>query len=82
VLDTGRPVLFAQQRVGKGGRVFRMYKFRTMVQNAIALNAELALSEDPYGHTPDDPRITRIGRLLDERASTSCRSCSTSSAAR
>jgi lipopolysaccharide/colanic/teichoic acid biosynthesis glycosyltransferase len=64
VAETGRPVLFAQRRVGKGGRVFRMYKFRTMVPNAIELNAELELSDDPFGHTPDDPRITRVGRIL------------------
>ncbi len=64
LLETGRPVLFAHPRVGKNGRVFRMVKFRTMVQNAIALNQELKLSEDPYGHLPDDPRITRSGRLL------------------
>jgi lipopolysaccharide/colanic/teichoic acid biosynthesis glycosyltransferase len=63
-LETGRPVLFAHPRVGKDGRVFRMFKFRTMVQDAIALNRELKLSEDPYGHLPDDPRITRSGRFL------------------
>jgi lipopolysaccharide/colanic/teichoic acid biosynthesis glycosyltransferase len=62
--ETGRPVLFAHQRVGKDGRVFRMYKFRTMVQDAIAIGQELKLSEDPYGHLPDDPRITRSGRFL------------------
>jgi lipopolysaccharide/colanic/teichoic acid biosynthesis glycosyltransferase len=64
LLETGRPVLFAQRRVGKNGRPFRMYKFRTMVRDSIALNAELQLNADPFGHTPDDPRITRVGRLL------------------
>jgi undecaprenyl-phosphate galactose phosphotransferase len=62
--ETGRPVLFAHQRVGKNGRVFRMYKFRTMVQDAIAIGQAQKLSEDPYGHLPDDPRITRSGRFL------------------
>jgi lipopolysaccharide/colanic/teichoic acid biosynthesis glycosyltransferase len=64
LLETGRPVLFAHPRVGKNGRVFRMLKFRTMVQDAIAINQAQHISEDPYGHLPDDPRITRSGRFL------------------
>jgi lipopolysaccharide/colanic/teichoic acid biosynthesis glycosyltransferase len=64
VVETGRPVLFGQRRVGKDGRVFRMYKFRTMVRDAIAIGQTLQISEDPYGHLPDDPRITRVGRFL------------------
>jgi lipopolysaccharide/colanic/teichoic acid biosynthesis glycosyltransferase len=63
-LETGPPVLFSQPRVGRNGRVFRMHKFRTMVQNAIALNRERTISDDPFGHLPDDPRITRSGRFL------------------
>jgi lipopolysaccharide/colanic/teichoic acid biosynthesis glycosyltransferase len=64
LLETGRPVLFVHERVGKGGRVFRMFKFRTMVQDAIAIGHALSITEDPYGHLPDDPRITRSGRFL------------------
>ena len=64
LFETGRPVLFAHSRVGKDGRVFRMYKFRTMVQDAIAIGQAQKISEDPYGHLPDDPRITRSGRFL------------------
>jgi lipopolysaccharide/colanic/teichoic acid biosynthesis glycosyltransferase len=64
LLETGRPVLFAHPRAGKDGRVFRMLKFRTMVQNAIAIGQAQKISEDPYGHLPDDPRITRSGRFL------------------
>jgi len=64
LVETGRPVLFAQERVGRNGRPFRMYKFRTMVRDAIALNAELQHSADPFGHTPHDPRITRVGGFL------------------
>src|SRR6266508_5900029 len=41
-----------------------MLKFRTMVRDAIAIGQELQISEDPYGHLPDDPRITRSGRFL------------------
>jgi lipopolysaccharide/colanic/teichoic acid biosynthesis glycosyltransferase len=62
VLDSGRPVLLAQERVGKSGRRFRMLKFRTMVPNALELAHEL--TDDPYGVVPDDPRITKPGRFL------------------
>jgi lipopolysaccharide/colanic/teichoic acid biosynthesis glycosyltransferase len=65
--DSPGPALFAQQRVGGDGRPFRMWKLRTMVVNAQALEAELRpLSELPW---PDfkithDPRITRVGGWL------------------
>ncbi len=55
-IDSNGPVLFRQQRVGKGGRHFWMYKFRTMRTAA-----------SPYDYSPlssDDPRITRMGRFL------------------
>jgi lipopolysaccharide/colanic/teichoic acid biosynthesis glycosyltransferase len=64
LLDTGRPVLYSQVRAGKGGKPFRMLKFRTMVRNAVELGREQRLSEDPYGIVPKDPRITRSGRFL------------------
>jgi len=50
------PVLFVQDRVGKGGRRFRMYKFRTMYRDA-----------PQYSYSPgagEDPRITPVGRFL------------------
>jgi lipopolysaccharide/colanic/teichoic acid biosynthesis glycosyltransferase len=64
LLESGRPVLFAQARVGEGGRRFAMYKFRSMVQGAIELGQQLQLTDDPYGIAPDDPRITRSGEFL------------------
>ena len=64
LLDTGRPVLYAQRRAGKGGKPFRMLKFRTMVKDAVERGRREGLSEDPYGIVPDDPRITRSGRFL------------------
>jgi lipopolysaccharide/colanic/teichoic acid biosynthesis glycosyltransferase len=64
LLETGRPVVFAQVRVGEGGRTFSMYKFRSMVQDAIELGQSLNLTEDPYGIAPNDPRITRSGAFL------------------
>jgi len=62
LLDGGRPVLLAQERVGKDGKRFTMLKFRTMVPNALELAQ--GLTDDPYGVVPDDPRITKPGGLL------------------
>ena len=61
------PVLFRQDRVGAGGRPFRMLKFRTMVDGAEALVDELAPrneSDGPLFKIKDDPRITPVGRWL------------------
>jgi exopolysaccharide biosynthesis polyprenyl glycosylphosphotransferase len=65
-LDSGGPVLFRQQRVGRAGRRFQLVKFRTMVIGAEHRQAELkALSRDAHWLLlDDDPRITRVGRLL------------------
>ena len=60
-------VLFRQTRCGLGGRRFTLYKFRSMVNNAEQLRAELhQLNEldGPAFKISDDPRITRVGRLL------------------
>jgi lipopolysaccharide/colanic/teichoic acid biosynthesis glycosyltransferase len=56
VLESGRPVLYRQTRVGLGGREFQMYKFRSMVKNAAAVG--------PYYTEEGDPRITRVGRFI------------------
>ena len=61
------PILFIQHRTGKDGRVFPMYKFRTMVPDAEQLkHTYRALNELqwPDFKITDDPRITRIGRIL------------------
>jgi lipopolysaccharide/colanic/teichoic acid biosynthesis glycosyltransferase len=66
-LDSAGPAFYAQLRTGVGGRRFRMWKLRTMVNNADQLKASYAhLNELSY---PDfkitnDPRITRVGRFL------------------
>jgi lipopolysaccharide/colanic/teichoic acid biosynthesis glycosyltransferase len=57
LIDDGRPVLFAQDRVGLNGRVFRVLKFRSMIVDAERRSGPVQASED-------DPRITRVGRLL------------------
>ena len=54
--DSGLPVLFVQQRVGRGGRGFGMLKFRSMVVDAAVTGS--------YETQADDPRITRVGRWL------------------
>jgi lipopolysaccharide/colanic/teichoic acid biosynthesis glycosyltransferase len=64
LVDAGRPVLVRQPRAGRNGRSFLMYKFRTMVPDAVAMGRELRLSEDPFGVVHNDPRITRSGRFL------------------
>ncbi len=55
-LDSRGPVLYRQPRVGRGGRVFTLTKFRTMVVGAEAAG--------PQFTSPDDPRITRMGHFL------------------
>jgi len=55
-LDSGRPVLFRQKRVTQYGRIFKIYKFRTMVVDAERMGAQVT--------THGDRRITSIGRIL------------------
>ena len=66
-LSSKGPVIFKQERVGLRGRKFYIYKFRTMVQNAEALKAQLMAqneSDGPAFKIKKDPRITAIGHLL------------------
>jgi lipopolysaccharide/colanic/teichoic acid biosynthesis glycosyltransferase len=66
-LDSPGSILIAQQRTGRDGRRFRMYKFRTMVRNAEELKAGLAhlnVLPPPDFKIPKDPRITRVGMIL------------------
>lgn len=55
------PVFFVQRRIGLKGRVFRMFKFRTMVPNAETMGTGLYSFED-------DPRITRVGHFLRRKS--------------
>jgi len=67
VLEDGFPILFRQKRVGENGRLFEMFKFRTMVRNAEQLKGQVE-KRDAGGNLVHksryDPRVTRIGRLL------------------
>lgn len=65
--DPEGPVIFSQARVGRDGREFRMYKFRSMCADAESRLAELAgrnEKDGPVFKMADDPRVTRVGRLL------------------
>ncbi len=66
-LDDGGPVLFRQERVGKGGRTFMMLKFRSMVAGAEQLRGALEASNEgagPLFKLRHDPRVTRVGALI------------------
>ena len=56
-IDSVGPTLFSQERIGKGGRVFRIFKFRTMYTDAEKLSG-------PVLATKNDPRVTQTGRIL------------------
>lgn len=56
-IDSAGPVLYRQKRVGRGGKIFFCYKFRTMRPDAEADNG-------PTWADDDDPRITRVGKFL------------------
>ncbi len=67
ITSPGAPVIFKQQRTGKGGRRFQMYKFRTMVPNAEELKSKYTHLNElqwPDFKITNDPRITPIGRFL------------------
>lgn len=67
-LTSRGPVFFCQERMGLHGRVFQMWKFRTMVTNAAALQAELERQNESQDGVmfklKVDPRVTPIGRFL------------------
>ena len=66
-LDSRGPVLYCAQRAGRKGKLFRCYKFRTMVSNADELKERLRQNNERAGpcfKITGDPRITRVGHIL------------------
>jgi len=67
-IDSPGPVIFAQDRVGLNGRIFKLYKFRSMCTDADNQKKELAKMNEVGGglmfKIKNDPRITRVGRFL------------------
>jgi lipopolysaccharide/colanic/teichoic acid biosynthesis glycosyltransferase len=61
----GSPVIYAQSRVGIGGRYFKMYKFRTMIPDRRTDSMNFEGPDRRLVHkSPDDPRVLPFGRLL------------------
>ncbi|RLB08966.1 MAG: hypothetical protein DRG39_08145, partial [Deltaproteobacteria bacterium] len=56
-IDSKGPVFFRQERVGKNGKIFKIWKFRTMVMGAVSQGLGFNVARD-------DPRITRVGKFL------------------
>ncbi len=67
VIEDGFPVFFIQKRTGKNGKVFKMFKFRSMCKNAPELHVNLLDKNEMDGPTfkmKEDPRVTKVGRFI------------------
>ena len=66
-LESRGPIFFSQLRVGKGGREFKLYKFRSMCMDAEARKKELLehnIHDGALFKMENDPRVTRVGRFI------------------
>jgi lipopolysaccharide/colanic/teichoic acid biosynthesis glycosyltransferase len=67
ITSPGAPVIYASNRIGRNGKTFKFYKFRTMVPNAKAMEAQLMHLNElewPDFKITNDPRVTVVGKLL------------------
>ncbi len=64
LLTLGRPVLYRQRRVGQGGEVFRVWKFRTMLPDRRVAERPVDIDRRVCHKREDDPRHTRVGTVL------------------
>lgn len=67
VLESPGPIFFSQDRMGKHGRIFKCYKFRSMYANAEERKEELISHNEMKGNMfkiKDDPRITKVGKII------------------
>jgi exopolysaccharide biosynthesis polyprenyl glycosylphosphotransferase len=73
-IDSPGPALYRDERVGRGGRMFRAFKFRTMhvgaeaILDALLANAALRQEFESTHKLREDPRVTRVGRFLRRRS--------------
>lgn len=66
-LESRGPAIFSQKRIGLNKKEFKMYKFRSMVQNAEELKEKLAKENEmsgPMFKMKNDPRVTKVGRFI------------------
>jgi len=66
-LESKGPIIFSQERIGRHGHTFKMYKFRSMVVNAEELKEKLRCQNEmsgPMFKMKDDPRVTKVGKFI------------------
>lgn len=66
-IESKGPLIFAQERVGLNGKMFKMYKFRSMVVNAEELKSKLHEQNEmdgPMFKMKEDPRVTKVGKFI------------------
>ena len=60
MITDGKPVFYTANRIGKDGKIYKMYKFRSMKNNA----PDIRMEDGSTYNAADDPRVTKIGRIL------------------